>query len=124
MAAMLLPAIGLALSAFRLRKERDELRARLNATSQNLAGERARRRGAESDRVVIEKELVTLKRMTRRLLRDMDDTLRKSRADPALRASLRHMIRDRLGFKPGEAGKGHILAEPPTQTITDADREP
>lgn len=124
MAAMLLPAIGLAISAFRLRKERDELRARLNATSQNLAGERARRRGAESDRVVIEKELVTLKRMTRRLLRDMDDTLRKSRADPALRASLRHMIRDRLGFKPGEAGKGHILAEPPTQTITDADREP
>lgn len=62
---------------------------------------------------------MALKRMTRRLLRDMDDALRQSRADPALRAHLRQLIRDRLVFKPGEAGKGHILAEPPTKTLNE-----
>ncbi len=124
-AAMLLPAAGLGLAAFGLRRERDELRARLNHTSQSLAGERARRRGLESDRASVEKELMALKRMTRRLLRDMDDALRQSKADPALRARLRKMIRERLVFRPGEAGKGHILAEPPTKTLSEAmDEQP
>lgn len=116
---MLLPAFGLGWAALGLKRERDELRAKLNSTSQALAGERARRRGAESDRATVEKELMTLKRMTRRLLRDMDDALRAARADPSLRAHLRRMIRERLVFRPGEAGKGHILAEPPTQTLSD-----
>ncbi len=118
-AAMLLPAAGLGAAAWSLRRERDELRARANHASQTLAGERARRRGAEADRASVEKELMALKRMTRRLLRDMDDALRQSRADPALRAHLRQLIRDRLVFKPGEAGKGHILAEPPTKTLNE-----
>ncbi|MBX3315686.1 MAG: serine/threonine protein kinase [Phycisphaeraceae bacterium] len=118
-AAMLLPAAGLGAAALGLRRERDELRAKQNHTGQLLAGERARRRGAENERASVEKELMALKRMTRRLLRDMDDALRQSRADPALRARLRKMIRERLVFKPGEAGKGHILAEPPTKTFAE-----
>lgn len=123
-AAMLLPAAGLGAAAWSIRRERDELRAKLNHTGQTLAGERARRRGAESDRSSVEKELMALKRMTRRLLRDMDEALRQSRADPALRAKLRRMIRERLVFKPGEAGKGHILAEPPTKTLNEGLQEP
>ncbi len=122
-AAMLLPAVGLGVAALGLRRERDELRAKLNHTSQSLAGERSRRRGAELDRAGVEKELMTLKRMTRRLLRDMDDALRQSKADPVLRAKLRKMIRERLVFRPGEAGKGHILAEPPTKTLSETMEE-
>ena len=118
-AAMLLPAAGLGAAAWSLRRERDELRARHNHATQSLAGERARRRGSETDRAAVEKELMALKRMTRRLLRDMDDALRRSKADPALRAHLRQLIRERLVFKPGDAGKGHILAEPPTKTLSE-----